>query len=133
MHIDAEKWDLPDHYKKYFTHCKGCKGGHWHLTASDAFRRYGGWPYSHTKPAYHFAYPFYFSTRIKPHFITHVRAHDGDLESRLKEIDNKLDHHWADLIKIWGGRYPWRDTFRTQLLEHELDKLAQEELNNVDL
>lgn len=54
-------------------------------------------------------YPWFFETRIEPHFITHVRTLYPNVEARLKEISNTLRKHnlWTRYAKLKG--YPYRD------------------------
>jgi hypothetical protein len=120
--IPKDSWNFPEHYKKYFWLCGGC------------VHRHG--------PSYHFGPTFYFVTKIKPHYLTHVRVEDGDLESRKQKIYNKMRHleGWQKLAKLHGYRYLWESGYddlifslREDVAEQDMKKeLKQYETEKID-
>lgn len=66
------------------------------------------WGYSSPRPieGWKIIRPFFFEEAIKPHFVTHVRTHYPDVESRLAQIQNKFskDQLYNRLDNLRGNR-----------------------------
>jgi hypothetical protein len=73
--IETKKWDLPPAYKKFFVYKEKLKHGKYGKTWQK------GW---------FFLYPYMFVTKVKPHYLTHYRPVDGEIETRLAEIGGYL-------------------------------------------
>jgi hypothetical protein len=47
----------------------------------------------HFKCHYTFKFPWMYKEITKPHYLTHYTPVDGDIETRIKEIDRQLNNH----------------------------------------
>ncbi len=81
--------------------------------------------------AYFISHPFRFEIEIIPYYVSYLRIIDPALESREKELRNRLEKH--DLYKIihknmgWYG-YDDRDDIRQKELLREMESEVRKEL-----
>mgnify|MGYP006921596023 CR=1 FL=1 len=94
--IHYSKWDLPEHFKKYFD-----------FGVFQRSRDYAGRPinprYQAKIKGYRFATPYYFAPVIRPFYATHRKIHRADKEARIREIENKIEAvgGWKILFKAY--------------------------------
>ena len=124
VHIDAEIHDLsqyeydriPDDLKHYF-----------HMT--ERVRRWGG-----PIKVWAFAHPWMFTTRVKPHWITHGYILHNEIIAEYEYIMDKLynsDMLALKFLNIGNGfEEGWDDTKRNKM-NRILDKEIREELDEV--
>ncbi len=63
------------------------------------------------RPHYEFGGRIYLEEKIKEHYLTHYTPIDSDLESRLKEAENKFYNKGYDHL-VWGNyRYDYDDAW----------------------
>ncbi|MBU44783.1 MAG: hypothetical protein CMN76_16290 [Spirochaetaceae bacterium] len=105
--IRTEKWDLPDHYKKFFE-----------FGVFQPLRDLGGRAvdsrYRSKIKGYRFGTPYFYQPVIRPFYATHRKIHRADRDSRIREIENKIEAlgGWKILFKAYHdcnqGSYWWR-------------------------
>ncbi|HBS04215.1 MAG TPA: hypothetical protein DEA96_04565 [Leptospiraceae bacterium] len=104
--IRSEKWELPEHYKKYFEF--GVFQPHRELDGRLADSRYR----SKIK-GYRFSTPYFYEPVIRAFYATHRKIHRADRDSRIKELENKIESigGWPALFKAYHdctqGTYWW--------------------------
>lgn len=94
--IPENKWSFPESYKRFFDFRVKERKGHFCVLIDKG---------------YHFKFDWMLVTKTEPHFATHVIIPDGELESELKKINNKMDRDmlWAKLAKIHGHSFHYKD------------------------
>ena len=116
-----EKLNWPTSLKKWFTLKE--------TNIATGYRRY-----SYAK-GYSFDYPYFFDTKTEPHFVTHSKPINPNLEREEAEIEAFMDHHqgWRRLGKLHGGnkrgwdrleedkedRKEYREALRLEMSEYE--------------
>lgn len=74
-----------------------------------------------------------FIMKVAPHYITHRLIIDPQLESQLRELENKIERQnlTPKISKIMGWRYGWRDFYdrKKMIIEKETDKMLKQELD----
>lgn len=104
--IRAEKWELPEHYKKYFEF--GVFQPHRELDGRLADSRYRS-----IIKGYRFSTPYFYEPVIRPFYATHRKIHRADRDSRIRELENKIEAlgGWKILFKAYHdcnqGSYLW--------------------------
>lgn len=117
-HSDWNKLDaegkLTNKQKMMFTQVwktnKGGRGGYW---------------------VFEFNKPWMFVTKIQPHYITHRILINPQLESEIRELENKIERNnlWPKIGKLKGWRsYRGYMAEKNDLIEKETDKMFKKEL-----
>lgn len=88
-----EKLDWPSHFKKHFIFTTR------HRTSPSGFTfTYKGW---------FFKNEYYFASKVEPHFVTHRRPVNVDIEREKAELEAFMNnnHGWERLSKLHGSSY----------------------------
>lgn len=84
------------------------------------------------KFVYEFIKDWMFVMKIEPYYITKKLILDPQLESRYKEIQNKIDNNnlWPKIYHQKGKKYgySWKDKTKNDLIEKIMDKYIIEEI-----
>ena len=120
-HIPANKWDKlgwPEHFKKWFVYEE---------------RPYVGKYSTFIVKGYWFKYPYMFTERILPNFVTHVKQIDTNLEKEKKEIQQYFEQHngWQRLHHLQGRPDPWKSSEATKW-EKQVDEVLRVEMEHFE-
>ncbi len=120
-HIPANQWDKlgwPEHFKKWFVYEERP-----HVGKYSTFIVKGYW----------FKYPYMFTTRILPNFITHIKQIDTNLEKEKAEIDQYFTQNngWQRLQHLQGRSDPWRSSAATKL-DIQMEEILRTEMEDYE-
>ncbi len=91
---------------------------------------YKSWDGKSNCNRYYFFLEWMFVFKIKQHYITHVPMLVPEMESKLSELENKIEKHnlWPRIYKALGGRYrDYEENFiKRKLYEEFLDDSINE-------
>lgn len=92
----------------------------WRQT-SDKNPKIGNWEYRLVKD-------FMFVPKVEPHYKTHSIVLDPDLESELKEIDNKIERN--NLMPKLGKSLGWSTNYKDYYNETRRNQMIREQFND---
>lgn len=81
---------------------------------------------------YKFSDSWIFRERIVPHYITHVRIHDAELESRIKQLENYIDNRdiRGKMNRLYYGHHQYKLYWHEMTgRKKEIFVLIQKEMN----